>query len=433
MKKVSIIIRTKNEERWITHCLEAVFGQTYPDFEVILVDNNSEDNTVLIAKRFPVSKVVNIDKFRPGEAINFGIKNSTGQLIVCLSAHCIPASNDWLNSLVSNIVEPDVAGAYGRQLPLSFTSDIDKRDLLLVFGRDRRVQQKDYFFHNANSIFHRKIWDQFPFDEDVSNIEDRVWGKTVTEAGYKIVYDPEAAVYHYHGLHQGNDKNRARGVVSVIESVDADIAGVLPATLQPGVVEVAALIPISADYYSAKDAQKLLENTIMHLQKSEYVSSVYIIADEVFGNWEGVSWIDRTILENHVDASLDEVLRYGLASIEAKEIFPDSILYVNFDYLKRPPDHFDRLIEHFYLNGYDTVFGGLQDYSHYWFRDINEVFVQTDGDFVSRDRREPIYRALYGQGCLTASYQIRKGKMIGGQVGILPMIEEEFGIRSPKS
>ena len=40
---VSIIIRTKNEERWITLCLNAVFSQSYKNFEVIIIDNNSTD------------------------------------------------------------------------------------------------------------------------------------------------------------------------------------------------------------------------------------------------------------------------------------------------------------------------------------------------------------------------------------------------------
>ena len=38
-KKVSIIVRTHNEERWIAHCLGAIFNQDFDGFEVILVDN----------------------------------------------------------------------------------------------------------------------------------------------------------------------------------------------------------------------------------------------------------------------------------------------------------------------------------------------------------------------------------------------------------
>ena len=49
---VSIIIRTKNEQNWIDSCLKSIFNQSYKKFEIILVDNNSTDNTTKIAKKF---------------------------------------------------------------------------------------------------------------------------------------------------------------------------------------------------------------------------------------------------------------------------------------------------------------------------------------------------------------------------------------------
>ena len=76
-KLVSIIIRTKNEERWISSCLESVYSQTYQNIEVILVDNYSTDKTVEKAKKFPI-KLVKIKNFTPGRAINKGILASKG-------------------------------------------------------------------------------------------------------------------------------------------------------------------------------------------------------------------------------------------------------------------------------------------------------------------------------------------------------------------
>ena len=159
---ISIIIRSKNEERWINLCLQAVFDQSYTDFEVIIVDNNSTDKTIQKAKQFDIKKVLTIDKYRPGLAINKGIRVSSGDYIVCLSAHCIPVNRNWLERLISNFDDSQIAGVYGRQEPMAFTSNTDKRDLLITFGLDRREQFKDSFFHNANSIFPRKIWKNFP-------------------------------------------------------------------------------------------------------------------------------------------------------------------------------------------------------------------------------------------------------------------------------
>ena len=95
MKKASIIIRTKNEEKWISICLNAIFKQDYKNFEVIIVDNCSTDKTVEKAKEWNV-KVVTLKEFKPGNAINYGIENSSGDYLICLSAHCIPKEKDWL-------------------------------------------------------------------------------------------------------------------------------------------------------------------------------------------------------------------------------------------------------------------------------------------------------------------------------------------------
>ena len=103
-KLVSIIIRTKNEERWITPCLESIYNQTYKNFEVIIVDNNSTDKTVEKAKQFKISKIIKIKKFLPGKAINLGIKKSKGEYVVILSAHAIPTNSMWLEKFVSSIV-----------------------------------------------------------------------------------------------------------------------------------------------------------------------------------------------------------------------------------------------------------------------------------------------------------------------------------------
>ena len=187
MKKplVSIIVRTKNEEKYIKHCLEKIRLQTFKNWEVIIVDNFSTDLTVNKALQF-TKKIIKIKKFTPGKAINEGIKASKGNIIVVISAHCIPTNKNWLSNLIKGLKDKKVAGVYGRQEPMKYTSDLDKRDLLTIFGLDKKVQVKDTFFHNANSAFRKEIWNKIPFDEKVTNIEDRIWGENVISKGYKI-------------------------------------------------------------------------------------------------------------------------------------------------------------------------------------------------------------------------------------------------------
>ena len=268
---ISVIIRTKNEERWIRPCLEGVLNQRVDQpVEVVLVDNASTDSTVERAMAVcPDLKLVEISEFLPGLALDEGIRAATGDYFVCLSAHCPPVDERWLANLLRNLDDPKVAGVYGRQVPTRFTSAMDKRDLLLTFGLDRKVQIRDTFFHNANSMMSRAVWERFPFDEAVTNIEDRLWGRQVIDAGCCIVYEPDAAVYHHHGIHQNNRADRVRNVVRIMEDHMPEVhPDVLGGPFDPERLEVAALIPLRAGNDSIDFSETLVKRTVEAAQAS---------------------------------------------------------------------------------------------------------------------------------------------------------------------
>lgn len=224
---LSVIIRAKNEERWIGRCLAAVAHQDHPNFEVIIVDNDSIDRTREIVEGYAASashpcKIVTISdaEFTYGRALNRGIAAAAGEIIISLSGHCIPSSDHWLSALAANFTHDCIAGVYGKQEPLPDSDPFDKRDLWITFGQEKRIQEHEPFFHNANSAFRRVLWERFPFDESLHGQEDRDWAKKVLAAGYRIIYEPHAAVHHHHGIHHGRNPERAKRVVRVIEMLN---------------------------------------------------------------------------------------------------------------------------------------------------------------------------------------------------------------------
>jgi len=433
---ISVIIRTKNEEKWIEKCLQAIYNQKVnADIEVVLVDNNSSDHTIAIAKRYSVNKIINIENFIPGKALNDGIKVSSGDYIVCISAHCIPENNDWLKKMLSNFNNnSNIAGVYGRQIPMSFTNPIDKRDLLIVFGKDKRIQKKDYFFHNANSMIPRLIWEKFPFDENVTNIEDRVWGKQVIEEGYNIIYEPEATVFHHHGLHQGNQEKRAKGVVSILEKVDYQIMNSLPLLMRPEKINVAAIIPIIGDLPKGSYQYSLFKKAVDSLKSSRFINSIYCICENKnLAKSVDVIYLNRQTINNEDSISLNKLLMHALGIIESQGDYPDSIFYVNHDYLNRSKGIIDEIITYAQYNGCDSTFPGLIDYGHYWYNISEKEYKQTDTSLKPRGEREPLYKAMYGLGTLTSSWLIRSGRMVGGEIGIVKIEDDTFSERSQKS
>jgi len=82
--KVSIIIPTYNSEITLAECLKSVYDQSYPFYEVIIVDNFSNDDTLRTAKEFG-AKIIQ-QKCNPALARNIGIANSTGKYILFLDS-----------------------------------------------------------------------------------------------------------------------------------------------------------------------------------------------------------------------------------------------------------------------------------------------------------------------------------------------------------
>ncbi len=204
--KISCVIRTYNEAKYIGQLIEALRSQDQfrNSIEIIVVDSGSTDNTAEILKGYGV-KLIEILKaeFHFSKSLNLGIEKSTGDLIVILSAHSIPRENNWLQKMVVHFRDKNVAGVCCRQVPWP---DADLYEVLRIektFGKNSIVYKKDNLnrhamtFSNAASCIRRSVWEKHPFDI-VPAAEDWEWANWTIENGYKTVYDAEAAVYHSH-------------------------------------------------------------------------------------------------------------------------------------------------------------------------------------------------------------------------------------------
>lgn len=421
---VSIIIRTKNEERWINACLTSVFNQDHKDFEIILVDNESSDKTIEKALQFNIAKVVSCKDYKPGLALNMGIRESKGKYIVCLSGHCIPVNEKWLSSLLKNLDDREVAGVYGRQEPLAFTQASDKRDLSIIFGLDRKVQKKDSFFHNANSLIRKSLWEEVPFDETVTNIEDRIWAEKMLQRGYKIVYEPAASVYHYHGIHQNGDADRCVNVVSILESLKGEEKG-KDAHINLEKLNIIAVIPMKGVVGYLKD-KPLISYTIKQALQSKYTKEVIVSTDNPElarlskGLGARVPFLrDQSLSEDFVD--VEKVLQYSLERIEDLEIFPDLIVYLEVTFPFRPKQLIDDMIIQLVKNGFDSVLAAKRESRSIWREEDGSIKRIDKGD-VPRKYKEPTFIGIKGLCCVTHPEFIRGGSLLGTRIGIYEIL-----------
>jgi rhamnosyltransferase len=207
--KVSILILTKNGMPDLAQCLEAVHGQeSVGPMEVIIVDSGSADETLAVAKDFQVRiEQVPSASFHHARTRNFAASLASGDILVFLSQDAIPSSGQWLEAMVANFADPRVGAVYGRQVPRPGSS-LEREDALdAVYGEKKFVKDpahrnglgyRFYHFSDVNAAMRRSVWESTYFPEDLKVFEDLGIAKRILDSGWKIVYEPEACVFHSH-------------------------------------------------------------------------------------------------------------------------------------------------------------------------------------------------------------------------------------------
>ena len=221
-RKVSVIIVNYNTLKHIDTCLSSILKQTYPDYEVIFVDNNSTDNSLNYAKeRFPgIIFVTNNENLGYAGGVCSALTHASGQYIAPLNIDT-EVTSDWLIHMVEFLDrKPEVAAVTPKILlfnrknrinalgvnihvsGLAFCRELDKED------RDTIKAERVYGLSGCSYLIRKEVleqinnsvkqWDMFYDDVIVS------W--LVNLMGYDIWCLPESVIYHKYALQMNPDK-----------------------------------------------------------------------------------------------------------------------------------------------------------------------------------------------------------------------------------
>lgn len=419
-KSVTIIIRSKNEVKWIGSCLNSIKNQNYDNkkVEVIVLDNNSEDGTRNIAKKYKI-KLINYNPkiYLPGSALNYAVKHAKNEIIVCLSAHCIPTTSNWLLNLV-NSFEHDTAAVYGRQMPYSFSSFNDKRDLLNQFGLERRVQKKDNFFHNANSAILKSVLKQNPFNNKVLHIEDRIWAKNIIKKKYNIVYEPKASVWHYHGLNHSLDTERSIGVGKILENF------------------VIKKSKSSAELFQTHNLLTIISHNPNQNSKSFFenlkkfknsISDKFFLGDicvvthssNILSKIKDKLFFDAFFVKEKKLRTIKKIKK-GLIEFQKKnDKIIDAVMIVDVDYILKGSSYYKKLFEKFFAENYDTVIPIKKDYGMYWKEQPNKNLIRLDDAGKLRVDKKPLYKSLSPVATVLSPELIYAEKRLGDKISCI--------------
>ena len=217
--RVSVVIPNYNGAAWLPRCLEALAQQEYRDFEVILVDDGSTDESVaLVGDRYPEARLVVLDNNTGfASAVNRGIAIARGSYVVLLNNDTV-AEPGWLTALVrlADTSPTDVGAIASKMLRMEDPDRVDDAGDALSWTGDAEklghqqpagdfVERREVFSVCAGAALYRQFFLEAAggFDERFfAYLEDVDLGLRGRLLGYRYLFEPAARVLH-HGQGSG--------------------------------------------------------------------------------------------------------------------------------------------------------------------------------------------------------------------------------------
>jgi GT2 family glycosyltransferase len=217
---ISIVIPNYNGKEHLRVCLESIRNQTYKDYEIILVDNNSKDDSIKFTEEnFPEVRIVKLN-YNSGfaKAVNEGIKKSKGEYVLLLN-NDTECESDFLSEMISGFKSEETGSVACKMLNFYDRSIIDNAgDFIKLRGSPyaRGFQKKDsgqyekeeYIFGACAgaAVYRKEVFEKAGyFDEDFfAYYEDVDMSFRMQIEGYKCFYNPKAVCYHKRGGTSGS-------------------------------------------------------------------------------------------------------------------------------------------------------------------------------------------------------------------------------------
>ena len=197
---VSVIVCSYNGGRTLARCLESLAKINYPNYEVILVDDGSTDNTPEIAAQFPGVRYIRQTNHGLSHARNTGAAAAKGDVFAYTDSDCM-ADPDWLYYLIGTLTSGDYAGVGGPNVSPPARNAIQAVVAAAPGGPSHVLLTDTVAEHipGCNMAFYRWAFENIGgFDPEYRKAGDDVdfcW--RLQQAGGVIAFSPTAIVWHY--------------------------------------------------------------------------------------------------------------------------------------------------------------------------------------------------------------------------------------------
>ncbi|MEO1783966.1 glycosyltransferase family 2 protein [Thermodesulfobium sp. 4217-1] len=209
---LSVIIPTYNAEKYIERLFQSLIEnlkKSDEKSEIILIDSSSSDDTVKLAEKFgAMVYTVPKEEFDHGGTRSYAAKIAAGDILIFFTQDALLFDELSISNLTSHFQYRDVGAVYGRQICYENTNPFGRHLRLFNYPEEFLVKEykdkskygiKTAFMSNSFCAYRKTALDKIGyFKERLIMGEDTYAGALLLKAGYKIVYEPKAIVFHSH-------------------------------------------------------------------------------------------------------------------------------------------------------------------------------------------------------------------------------------------
>lgn len=210
---VSVIIPTLNAEDRIRSVIESLISQTLKPDEIIVVDSESEDNTLNICMEFQEVQIIKVKRkdFDHGGTRDMALRKSKGDIVIFLTDDAVPANDRFIENLVRHLrSEDNIAVVSGRQTARADATKTERLVREFNYPLVSNIRQKSdiktygiktYFCTDVCAAYDREIYLKLGgFEHPLKTNEDMFFAAAAINHGYKAGYAADAEVVHSHNF-----------------------------------------------------------------------------------------------------------------------------------------------------------------------------------------------------------------------------------------
>jgi CMP-N-acetylneuraminic acid synthetase len=439
MPKVTVYIPTHNYGKYLSQAIDSVVKQKFDDWELIVIDDGSTDNTVDILKKFgghPKIKILRQDKKGLTVTNNIALRLSRGKYIMRLDADDYLDENALL--VLSNILDtrPDVGLVYPDYYRVDEDGEIIDLERRKKIGKE--VALLDLPAHGACTMIRKSCLIELGGYDETLPCQDgyELWLRFI---GRYKPYNVNVPLFYYrqHGKSLTQDKQK------ILSARHRAKRSFVKAKFGKSIPKILAIIPVRKQSNTLLDAalkkiagKPLIYYTISEALKTDLLDKIVVTSDdeEILKFARGfprITAIKRPPELSRPNSRIEPTVNHVLSALRKKENYrPYAVMLLYIHTPLRKHIHIEKAIDTMLIFDADSIVSVCEDFNFYY-RHTKSGLAPLAKKRLLRLERDALYRengAIY----LSRTSAIKKDNFLGAKIGHITMLpEESIKIDSP--